>query len=356
MKTRFLNNLTNVTPQNPVYRIWGVKVVEGLSPSPSVQKIWEGLGERVFITGADTFFLHYSLYPKLRKENPDPFLNTVLSVFRKYTESEGYLKARSITRLNDFLSLVFARRFLHHLLEELSKKQEQKQQALGAGTPAFGEGQGGGAGQNDQGQDITAVGQQQKTDDQAGGGQEPSGGQGQADGQAAGGGIGLSASEIGEAVKAALEKAAKDAEAAKDLADAMGGGVGPGVGKTPAPLEKLLNLADRVLSVSWAREVLAMAREIQTPRFVHLVKEKERRGDEVAGFRRTLRLDRALPRELALDDDLFYAKLASGGLLSREYYVTREGAYYVLIDRSGSMSGEKTVWARSVALALFKLA
>lgn len=76
----------------------------------------------------------------------------------------------------------------------------------------------------------------------------------------------------------------------------------------------------------------------------------------MAGFRRTLRLEKALPRELALPDDLFYAKLASGGLLSREYYVTREGAYYILIDRSGSMDGVKTLWARSVALALFKLA
>jgi len=168
------------------------------------------------------------------------------------------------------------------------------------------------------------------------------------------GGLPLPPEIFHQTVRKALEEAEKDAKDVGNLPDLCSG---EGVGKTTsAPLEKLLDLANRVLNVSWAREVLALAREIAVPHFVHLVKEKERRGDEVAGFRRTLRLDRALPRELALDDDIFYAKLASGGLLSREYYVTREGAYYVLIDRSGSMAGEKTVWARSVALALYKLA
>jgi uncharacterized protein with von Willebrand factor type A (vWA) domain len=34
-----------------------------------------------------------------------------------------------------------------------------------------------------------------------------------------------------------------------------------------------------------------------------------------------------------------------------------EGAYYILLDKSGSMyEGDKTVWSRSVALSLFKIA
>lgn len=152
----------------------------------------------------------------------------------------------------------------------------------------------------------------------------------------------------------AAEQAVEDALTTKRLELAVGGRK---AGKLPAPLERLVNLADSVLEVEWARHVLAFADAISVPHFVRLAKSLERVGDEVAGYRRTVRVERALPRELALEDDLFFAKLACGGFLSREYYVTREGAYYVLLDRSGSMKeSDKLVWSRSVALALFKLA
>jgi len=67
-------------------------------------------------------------------------------------------------------------------------------------------------------------------------------------------------------------------------------------------------------------------------------------------------VERALPRELALPDELFYMKLAGNGLLSREKLMVLEGALYVVVDKSGSMGGHKLVWSRSVALALYRLA
>jgi uncharacterized protein with von Willebrand factor type A (vWA) domain len=87
-----------------------------------------------------------------------------------------------------------------------------------------------------------------------------------------------------------------------------------------------------------------------------LKKKKNKHGDEIAGYRLTKNVEKALPRELALPDEIFYYKLASNGFLSREMQSVEEGAYYILIDKSGSMSGEKTIWARAVALALLKLA
>ncbi|MEM4455525.1 MAG: VWA domain-containing protein [Thermofilaceae archaeon] len=332
-----VNNLTNITLRNPVYLFWAKRVLEG-------QRTPKGVEQRLAILGGDAFFLHYSLYPHLRERNPDPFLNAILQALKKYAEGEEYRKIRAVTRLNDFLSLLFARRFVHHLLINL-----ENQKLLSAS----GEGERG----RQEGQEQEGQGKEKGQEREEQGRQEGKRGEGQAPPASGGfsmllGGWQLPPSQVERAAAAALAKAVKDVDDVKELSDILG----KGAGKTPAPLEKMVSLAERILDVSWAVDILSLAREIEVPHFVHLMRVKERRGDEVAGFRRTLRLDRALPRELALDDDLFYAKIASGGLLSREYFVTREGAYYVLIDRSGSMAGEKTVWARSVALALFKLA
>ncbi|MEM1868276.1 MAG: VWA domain-containing protein [Thermosphaera sp.] len=341
-----INNLTNVTVRNPAFTFWARRVAQGISIPPELSR-W---AEQLKIAAGDTFFIYYSLFPQLRDANPDPLLNAVLEIVKNHVKEPEFRAARTRTVYNDFLSSLLARRFLIHLIAEIREQLEQlppppSPPSSGSG-PQQGAGEGSaGGGQQQQGQQGT---QQQGQEEGEGPGclgiPLPFGGSCE-------GGLPLPPGIFHQAVKKALREAEKDAQDASDLPDLCSG-----VGKTPAPLERLLDLAEKVLGVSWAREVLALAREIQTPQFVHLVKEKERRGEEIAGFRRTLRLDRALPRELALDDDIFYAKLASGGLLSREYYVSREGAYYVLIDRSGSMSGEKTIWARSVALALFKLA
>ncbi|MEM1868462.1 MAG: hypothetical protein QXY83_06440, partial [Thermosphaera sp.] len=382
MDRGLINNLLNITLKNPAFALWARRVAQGVNIPPELQR-W---AEQMKIAAGDTFFLYYSLFPQLREQNSDPLLNEILSFFKAHIKEPDFRVARTKTVYNDFVSLLLARRFLVHLIEEIKEQLEQlppppsppSSASSGPQPPAGGGG--GGGGQQQQGrqqqeeegsqgqQGQQGGGQQQQQQGQQGqqGGGQQQGRQGRQEGEGPGclgiplpfgsceGGLPLPPDVLQKVIRKAIAEAEKDAEDAAGLPDLVGSG--EGVGKSPAPLEKLLSLADKILNVSWAREVLALAREISVPRFVHLVKERERRGEEVAGFRRTPRLEKALPRELALDDDIFYAKLASGGLLSREYYVSREGAYYVLIDRSGSMAGEKTVWARSVALALYKLA
>jgi len=54
---------------------------------------------------------------------------------------------------------------------------------------------------------------------------------------------------------------------------------------------------------------------------------------------------------------VFYYKLANSGLLAREKVAVKEGAFYVLLDKSGSMAEKgKFTWANATALALLKLA
>ena len=168
-----------------------------------------------------------------------------------------------------------------------------------------------------------------------------------------GGGLPLPSGAVGNAFKDALDAAERAARTAKDIADVVG------VGKEPGSLDLLLDLTESILTVKGAEEILALAKKTveMMPFFVRREKERHRRfGDEIAGYYTTKNLERALPREVALPDELFFAKLAGGGLLAREKLAPREGAIYVLLDKSGSMSGEKTVWARSVALALLALA
>ncbi len=95
--------------------------------------------------------------------------------------------------------------------------------------------------------------------------------------------------------------------------------------------------------------------------------ERERRAllasDEVVDFLRGGDVARALAGELsnfAMEEreDLFYAKVVTHQLLIYELWQREKQPrpVYLCIDNSGSMAGEKEVWAKSVALALAHMA
>jgi uncharacterized protein with von Willebrand factor type A (vWA) domain len=389
---QLVNNLLNITSRDAVFWIKAKAIVE---------KALERLEERdarlllqsypqLAVVAGDSYFLHYSILPLLRERNPDQLLNEVLEEQRKYVTSPDFSRVRTITKLSDLFSTIhavaFAAEFARRLMEELRKRlppeqyqqlleqlqrlaqqaEQNAQQGQGAGQqPPQGSPQQQGGGQSQQpqqqGGQVAQGGQQpQQQPQQQGreGGQtgSPSSRLGViVDYWPSGGGfqLPLPSDAVGEAFRDALEEAERAARAAKDIADIVG------VGKEPGSLDLLLDLTERVFEVKGAERILALAKKTvdAMPFFVRREKERHRRfGDEIAGYYLTKNPERALPRELALPDELFFAKLAGGGLLAREKLAPREGAIYVLLDKSGSMSGEKTVWARSVALALLALA
>jgi len=65
-----------------------------------------------------------------------------------------------------------------------------------------------------------------------------------------------------------------------------------------------------------------------------------------------------LPTQLALDDDVFYMRLANNDLLIKEYLrkKRRKQALYLLIDVSGSMAGVRSAYASGTALSLVRQA
>src|SRR5256885_14938639 len=88
-----------------------------------------------------------------------------------------------------------------------------------------------------------------------------------------------------------------------------------------------------------------------------------RASQEVVDFIQGGDVARALAGELSSwamqeREDLFYAKVVTHSLLIYELWRSKEDprAVYLCIDNSGSMAGEKEVWAKASALALAHLA
>ena len=140
----------------------------------------------------------------------------------------------------------------------------------------------------------------------------------------------------------ALRRANEVTRNANDLRELAGVSVG---------VERLIRLVD--VDVEVIATAKRMLREI--PFTVKIGKRRDRIGEEIAGYTLTRRVERALPREFALPEELFLRRLETG-FLSKEMLNVEEGTYYVLLDVSGSMRGEKIVWAKSVAMALHKIA
>ncbi len=80
--------------------------------------------------------------------------------------------------------------------------------------------------------------------------------------------------------------------------------------------------------------------------------ERYSRG-EVRGFEIGGDLERVHPSEIAMPKLLFRLKLAEGRLLLYDKVLPKLlGPVYALVDKSGSMEGEKIVWAKATLLAL----
>jgi uncharacterized protein with von Willebrand factor type A (vWA) domain len=153
----------------------------------------------------------------------------------------------------------------------------------------------------------------------------------------------------------ALSKAAEDANAVRSMQRIVGGN-GAGTGS-------VLNFEGDV------HEVLRLARNTEIkkileflsgiPKLGSFTKKKTTRYSkgELYGYEEGSDLERIVPSELAMPDDLFYVRLAESQLLLYQKQIKESlGPIYLLLDKSGSMDGEKILWAKAVALALYSRA
>jgi len=369
------NNLKNITTRDPVYNITAERIADFIMNSlPEDLKSYSKLlkSQHFKIISTDNYFIHYSNMPMLKNHNEDKILNEVLEFQKEYIRTERYASLKSITTLDDEMSLLYSKTFTTILLRKMLEKlpDEKKKQILqklqslpeppsetsddsipippdtsndmpppdvsvpgapGSGTPSEGTAVDSSSSSNENFEEeleniLNEVMNELK--------------------------------QQGIDLKQILKETQKEAQETTEDLNNVRRIFGRSAGKEPGTLSFLSELANEIIKKRVNMKIIEVAGKIidRMPLFVKIKKEKDIHGDELAGYRLTKNIEKALPRELSLPDELFFYKLASSGFLSKEKMIVKEGAYYVLIDKSGSMDGEKTIWARAVALSLLKLA
>jgi uncharacterized protein with von Willebrand factor type A (vWA) domain len=369
------NNLKNITNKDVVYKIASERITNLIIETlPEDLKSYSKLlkSQHFKIISTDNYFIYYSSMPMLKNHNEDKILNEVLEFQKEYMKTDKYANLRSITTLDDEMSLLYTKTFTTILLRKLIEKmpEERKKQLLqklqslpemppspetpdtpipvppekpNPDMPVPPDVSVPGAPSPNAPSEGTAVDTENFEEE-----------------------LDNMISEImnelkqqGIDLKQILKETQKEAQkTTEDLNSIRRIFFGRSAGKEPGTLTFLSQLANEILRKKVNMKIIEVAGKIidKMPLFVKIKKEKDTHGDELAGYRLTKNVEKALPRELSLPDELFFYKLASSGFLSKEKMIVKEGAYYVLIDKSGSMDGEKTIWARAVALALLKLA
>ena len=301
------NNLVNVTNEDFVYQLISQRI-EGYLPK-DLREIYR-VCEQIQIIATDCYFLHYSLYPFLRSKNDDDILEQARRYLQDYIKDERYQRLKMLTTLDDEMSLTYsiglAKAVIGRVLGQIRLENENPFSNLKLFVSRA-----------------------------------------------------LSSLTEGGEIPAILDYATEYAEEmvknANDVRELIGG---KKAGKEEGTFKKVLDLAEHMLYVKFMRDVVSFSKRLfsHIPKATYILKRRGRFGEELSGYSLTKRIDRALVRELALPEELFIKKFSGEGFLTKEKLSIAEGAYYILIDKSGSMHGEKTIWARSVALAIYRMA
>ncbi len=298
------NNLVNITNQNVVYDFVAQRI--GGHLPKDFQNIYNA-SEHVRIIACDSYFLHYSLYPFLRSKNDDEILEEVRKFFADYMSDERFQRIRMLTTLDDEMSLVYsialAKAIIGRIIGKIAVENGAKLSIVVARA-------------------VRSI---------------------------------ANSGELSVILENAAEEAGEITKNANEVRELIGG---KEAGKEAGTFKKVLDLAEHMFYVKFMRDIVTMSKRMSSyvPKASHIFKRRGRYGDEISGYGLTKRIERALVRELALPDELFLMKFAGDGFLTKEKLSIAEGAYYILIDKSGSMAGEKTIWARSVAMAIYRMA
>ncbi|HIP25886.1 MAG TPA: VWA domain-containing protein [Archaeoglobus profundus] len=303
------NNLVNITNKDFIYNLVAERI--GLYLPTNIKVIYDSC-EHIRIIAADSYFIHYSLYPFLRSKNEDEILEEVRKFKEQYLADERYQRIKTLTTLDDEMSLIYSialtKTIIGKIMGKLNINSDHSEDIKSLRAMV-----------------IRALSELIKT------------------------------GELGIVLEYAMESAEQITRNAEEIRELIGG---KKAGKEAGTFKKVLDLAEHMMFVKFMRDIITMSKKLAEyiPKASRILKKRGRIGDEVSGYSLTKKIERALPREIALPDELFLKKLAGEGFLAKEKLSVTEGAYYILIDKSGSMHGEKTIWARSVAIALYRLA
>ena len=297
--------LRNIDYLDPFTRYKGQKILDNL-------KKLRGGANTLLDLAIDVYYTLYLPFPRLVEVSEVPLgRSEQYKIVKTILTDEEAKKLRLYTVADSFSSVAIGTLFLLNLLSELDEKSE-KDYAQGSGKGESG-----------------MRNQQKEHEDTGEGGRS-----------------------LEEAVKNAARKSMEVAENVKEIQNFVYG-YKAGVGHT-------LSLEDDVASVlrlaknTDVRNLLNVLSRI--PDVAKAVKKRRvryQRG-EIEGYTRGSDIERVVYTERAYPEIYFYSKVAEGDLLLFEkvLYLTM-GPIYVLLDKSGSMDGNKILWAKATALALF---
>mgnify|MGYP000648557759 CR=1 FL=1 len=297
-------NLENINRDNLIYEIRERILVDLFNESKDYIVPTEELKPNTPLSTilADAYYLHYSLIPIIRMEkNENQILENIRLALLQYINSLTYKKAKIKTELNDELSTYYAILFMKNFINIAS----------------------GGEGS------FSRRASPKKAEEEIAKGKT---------------------SRIAKMLEDAAKQAEIDLQKVANILKIANFGTKEG------DYLKTLKLVDLIKKVDNAEQILRFAIGLieKMPRFYTKIKRDSTIGTELGGYRLSRNMLKALARELALPEELLLIKLVSQGLLTRRKLLNKLGAIYVLLDKSGSMAGLKTIWSRSVALALFK--
>ncbi len=354
------NNLENVKKDNDVFRIEQGRLSRYLSLE--MQTLFKALKEAP-IVAADLYYSLYSLSPTVTADrNDNEFLESMRQMMGQIIQSPQFQQLRNGTELNEEQSTLYTAAIMRELLKDMQKQLEKQQkqdpwqytdqngdpQKLSELIKKAMEG------------DKSAQRQLQEMLDEL-----AKSGEGQKIADKLKDLLSNGKSELDKEVQKMQQEAAQQAQQQGQGQQGQQGNQQQGNGKGSGKGNP--NQGYGIDKYSTMPVENAKAIEALTKRLVKAMPEfsdnkvKMPMGDRVAGLGMTKNIAKAFLRELAMPKEMVIAK-AFEGWLTFDKFTSFNGAYYVLIDKSGSMSSygggadNKSIWARSVALALLEKA
>ena len=323
------------------------EVEKRLSDNEEEKKIYEEIpGAVKEIIAGDIFYTMFKYNPRVKdKKQFSSDLQVLLADFlKKFMSSKKYKVVHRLTRLNRTLSFIFSVRFTKSFIASLAREDPDKAEEVINKLKALAKCQGGmGGGSHGQSQQGSGQGSSQAGNT---GGRRQQAGKQQGVGSQAG--AGLLEKKLRETIERTLTSAMEEASTITEAA-----GLIPGLGQGFEPGHLAFMDADIGVNIVELGEVLKFLGSIMNsmPVLTKKYKKKSRIGFP-EGYTLTSNPEKALPRELALPEELFMVKLVTGRFLAKERREPVSSVVIVLLDKSDSMKGYKIAWAKAVAYAL----
>jgi len=270
----------------------------------------------------DVFYIHYLPLPILSAMPEDERYSLMYRLLSMTLDSEVVMENRSYSIANSAVSMALSISYIQQLIEELEKIRKTAQS-----------------------QEEREAAEQLLNSLIKGGSPKPKNAEQEQ----------VMNRVLKQAHEKALSKAIEDSNAVRNMQKIIGGqGAGTGSVLTfEGEISEVLRLA-RNAEVKKILEFLS-----GIPKLGALTKKRTVRFSkgEYFGYEKGSDVERIVHSELALPEDYFYVKLAESELLLYQKQIKESmGPIYLLLDKSGSMDGEKILWAKAVSLALYSRA